>query len=215
MMASYDKKRHEVEFSIIYSSILEGLAADEGNGSIKQSERYRDLFKFKDTLSLDELTKSFEDIQREDSKVTENQQERAFTLACAEMDVGEFVIFSEREFHNDRRGFWSNEQGWVDLQSAIHLSARSLNEFVFTGSLDASWSEAIWLTTEQAKKKVENCEEGSVMKDKAFLQFIHDRMKHVHGENENFDYMLKLQAIIDAMDPEVLTPNVTQRKPGI
>lgn len=214
-MIDYDKKRHEIEFSITYSAILEEIAADEGNGSIEQSERYRDLFNKKGGLTTEALVKSFEDIQREDSKVTENQQERAFTLACAEMDVGEFVIFSEREFHNDRKGFWSNEQGWVDLQSATHLSAGSLNEFVFTGSLDVSWLEAIWLNTEQAKKKVENYEEGSVMKDKAFLQFIHDRMKNVHGENENFDYMLKLQAIIDAMDPEVLTPNVTQRKPGM
>lgn len=52
------------------------------------------------------------------------------------------------------------------------------------------------------------------MKDKAFLQFIHGRLKSVHGENENFDYMLKLQSIIDAMDPDACTPNVLKPLPS-
>jgi len=46
------------------------------------------------------------------------------------------------------------------------------------------------------------------MKDKEFLQWIHDRMLHVHGENPPVDYMCKLRAIIAATDPNKLTPNV-------
>jgi hypothetical protein len=38
--------------------------------------------------------------------------------------------------------------------------------------------------------------------NKEFLQWIHDRMRFVHGENENYDYMNKLRAVIAAM-PDV------------
>jgi hypothetical protein len=44
--------------------------------------------------------------------------------------------------------------------------------------------------------------------DKGFLQWVHDRMRFVHGENENYDYMHKLRAIIAAMPAEQKTPNV-------
>ncbi len=46
------------------------------------------------------------------------------------------------------------------------------------------------------------------MKDKEFLQWIHDRLQQVHDENENVDYMHKLRAVIEATDPDQLTPNV-------
>lgn len=46
------------------------------------------------------------------------------------------------------------------------------------------------------------------MKDKDFLQWLYGRLVHVHNENVNMDYMLKLQSIIDNMDSETLTPNV-------
>lgn len=46
------------------------------------------------------------------------------------------------------------------------------------------------------------------MKDKEFLQWIHDRMHHVHGEHINIDYMHKLRTVIKATDEEQTTPNV-------
>jgi hypothetical protein len=36
------------------------------------------------------------------------------------------------------------------------------------------------------------------MSDKDFLQWIHSRLEHVHGENPNYDYMHWLQKIIDS-----------------
>jgi hypothetical protein len=38
--------------------------------------------------------------------------------------------------------------------------------------------------------------------DKEFLQWIHDRLINVHGENEHFDYMHKLRAVIDRTPPD-------------
>jgi len=46
------------------------------------------------------------------------------------------------------------------------------------------------------------------MNDKEFLQWIHDRLKNVHGESGLMDYMHKLRAIIAVTDKEQLTPNV-------
>jgi hypothetical protein len=43
--------------------------------------------------------------------------------------------------------------------------------------------------------------------DKSFLQWIHDRLRFVHAENENYDYMHKLRAIIAAMSGNESTPN--------
>lgn len=36
--------------------------------------------------------------------------------------------------------------------------------------------------------------------DSAFLQFIHDRLVHVHGENPNYDYMHRLRDFIDLFE---------------
>ena len=47
------------------------------------------------------------------------------------------------------------------------------------------------------------------MIDKDFLQWIYNRLKSVHGENPNFDYMHKLKSIIEATDPDKVTPNVS------
>ena len=46
------------------------------------------------------------------------------------------------------------------------------------------------------------------MFDKEFLQWIHDRLVHVHKENINLDYMHKLRAVIEATEEIQLTPNV-------
>lgn len=45
------------------------------------------------------------------------------------------------------------------------------------------------------------------MNDKEFLQWIHDRLVDVHGEDMYFDYMWKLRSIIAATPPEKFTPN--------
>ena len=36
-------------------------------------------------------------------------------------------------------------------------------------------------------------------KDTAHLQWIYDRMSNIHGENENYDYMLKFKEIIEQL----------------
>lgn len=46
------------------------------------------------------------------------------------------------------------------------------------------------------------------MNDKTFLQWIHNRLVVVHGENSNFDYMHKLRAIIETIPEDQNTPNV-------
>ena len=44
------------------------------------------------------------------------------------------------------------------------------------------------------------------MKDKQFLQWIHDRMVEIHGENRLYDFMYKLRAIIETIPDEQETP---------
>lgn len=46
------------------------------------------------------------------------------------------------------------------------------------------------------------------MKDRDFLQAIHDRLIRTHGEKASVDYMHKLRAIIRATPPDRETPNV-------
>lgn len=45
------------------------------------------------------------------------------------------------------------------------------------------------------------------MPDKDFLLWIYERLHFVYGENELYDYMHKLRAIIADMPPEQNTPN--------
>ena len=45
------------------------------------------------------------------------------------------------------------------------------------------------------------------MKDKEFLIFIHNRLKYVHGENEDRDYMHKLRAVINSTPEDNETIN--------
>jgi hypothetical protein len=47
-----------------------------------------------------------------------------------------------------------------------------------------------------------------MMSDKEFLQWIHDRLHHIHGESIHVDYMHKLRAVINATDEDQKTPNV-------
>jgi len=46
------------------------------------------------------------------------------------------------------------------------------------------------------------------MKDKEFLQWIHDRLRFVYGENQHVDYMIKLKSIIRSTEKDKITPNV-------
>lgn len=46
------------------------------------------------------------------------------------------------------------------------------------------------------------------MTDKQFLTWIHERLVHVHNENNCMDYMWKLRAIIQATPDEQVTPNI-------
>ena len=48
------------------------------------------------------------------------------------------------------------------------------------------------------------------MRDKDFLKWIYYRLKEVHGENPDYDYMFKLRNIIIATPPDVVTPNVSR-----
>lgn len=45
------------------------------------------------------------------------------------------------------------------------------------------------------------------MKDRDFLIWIHERLRHVHGECPLFDYMHKLRAIIEVTPPNKETAN--------
>ena len=36
-------------------------------------------------------------------------------------------------------------------------------------------------------------------KDTSHLQWIYDRMSNIHGENENYDYMIKFKEIIEQL----------------
>lgn len=47
------------------------------------------------------------------------------------------------------------------------------------------------------------------MNDKKFLIWIHERLQYIHGENKNVDYMHKLRSIIESIDEEQITPNVS------
>jgi len=46
------------------------------------------------------------------------------------------------------------------------------------------------------------------MKDKQFLQWIHDRLYYVYHESPNVDFMHKLRAIIEVTPEDQETPNV-------
>jgi hypothetical protein len=48
------------------------------------------------------------------------------------------------------------------------------------------------------------------MRDKDFLQWILDRLVHVHNENPHVDYILKLQAIVDITPEEQYTSFITR-----
>lgn len=45
------------------------------------------------------------------------------------------------------------------------------------------------------------------MHDREFLIWLLNRLVHVHGENPDVDYILKLGSIIRRMSAEQLTPN--------
>jgi hypothetical protein len=62
------------------------------------------------------------------------------------------------------------------------------------------------ITADRASRQVAN--KAEVDMDAGFLQWVHDRMRFVHGENENVDYMHKLRAIIASVPPGRNTPNV-------
>jgi hypothetical protein len=46
------------------------------------------------------------------------------------------------------------------------------------------------------------------MKDREFLIWLHGRLEKVHGENDCYDYMHKLRAIIRATPKDQVTPNM-------
>jgi len=51
------------------------------------------------------------------------------------------------------------------------------------------------------------------MNDKEFLQWLYERLRYVHKENINVDYMHKLKAIVRSTDPKKLTPNILMTEP--
>ena len=50
------------------------------------------------------------------------------------------------------------------------------------------------------------------MKNREFLMWLHERLVHVHGENEMYDYMHKLRTIIADTPAWKETQNVAQPK---
>lgn len=49
------------------------------------------------------------------------------------------------------------------------------------------------------------------MKDREFLTWIHERLVHVHNENNNMDYMWKLRSIIQSIPEDQASPNTTTK----
>ena len=45
-------------------------------------------------------------------------------------------------------------------------------------------------------------------KDREFLQFIHDRLRYVHHENPNIDYMHHLRSIIQDTPSDKESPSI-------
>ena len=45
--------------------------------------------------------------------------------------------------------------------------------------------------------------------DKEHLQWIHDRIVEVYGENENIDFLHRMRKIIDKQDTELNLPDVS------
>jgi hypothetical protein len=71
---------------------------------------------------------------------------------------------------------------------------------------EGSWVAYGDVVADRASRQVAN--KAEVDLDTGFLQWIHDRMRFVHGENENVDYMHKLRAIIASVPVSRDTPNV-------
>ena len=46
------------------------------------------------------------------------------------------------------------------------------------------------------------------MNDREFLMWLHERLENVHGEDDCYDYMHKLRAIIKATPANKVTPNM-------
>ena len=47
------------------------------------------------------------------------------------------------------------------------------------------------------------------MKDRDFLIWLHERLHEVYGEDKGCDYMSKLRSIINATNPDTVTPNMS------
>lgn len=44
------------------------------------------------------------------------------------------------------------------------------------------------------------------------LQWIYERMIHVHNENENYDYMIKFRSILEALHQPIVMRSVCECK---
>ncbi len=49
--------------------------------------------------------------------------------------------------------------------------------------------------------------------DKEHLQFIHDRIIEVYGENENVDFLIRMRKIIDKQDTELNLHSISNSLP--
>lgn len=50
------------------------------------------------------------------------------------------------------------------------------------------------------------------MRDRAFLEWLAQRLVNVYGESPDVDYVTKLQSIAEATDPDKVTPNIARIK---
>ena len=74
------------------------------------------------------------------------------------------------------------EDQLIELAKAAFTAGKNYNPFIFSEEL----------------KNITPIELPSD-KDTAHLQWIYDRMSNVHGENENYDYMIKFKEIIEQL----------------
>lgn len=57
-----------------------------------------------------------------------------------------------------------------------------------------------WQLIYDAYKKGSNIKLQIIEKDLVHLQWIYDRLSEVHGENINYDYMIKFKSIIEHLN---------------
>lgn len=88
---------------------------------------------------------------------------------------------------------WELRKRWVDSDFKLTILCRENDRDDWRVVRNPSWSPDMQYRTTTAKGILE-------MNDAKFLEWIHDCLENVHGENSNSDYMYRLRDIIASLD---------------